>query len=109
MDIHAIIRLDTVDSLQLRTSVGISQLIVGTATDNRTLDTRALKRAACDRNHRATPMLRIVDTKGLTQRHLQLQGKLQLGCVFRSLDLRMDTQRENSHQGSQQKFLGHHS
>ena len=95
MDIDTIVGLDAIDGLDFRTSLGIGQLIVGTAIDNRSLDTRTLKGSACDRNHRATAVLGVFDGKSLSERYFQLEGELEFWAGRGLIGLCIDLQRQN--------------
>ena len=100
MDIHAIVGLNTVDGLQLCASVGISQLIVGTAADNRALDIGTLEGAASDGNHGASAVLGVVDGESAVECNLQLKGEFQFWSRHRLglLSLCAGTQCEHGQQ-----------
>lgn len=72
VDIDAVIRLDAVDSLNLRTVLGIGQLVVGSAIDNRSLDAWAFESASSNRDDGTATMLSLATGISLPKRDFQL-------------------------------------
>ena len=86
MDIDAIISLDAVDSLNLRTS-SICQLIVGSTIQDGSFDVRTLKGAARNGDDGTTAVLCLTAGVGFSQSNFQLHDKLQLRSVSTHLIL----------------------
>ena len=72
VDVDAIVSLDAIDGLQFGASLGVGQLIVGTAIDDGTLDARTLEGASRDGDDSAAAMLRVLDGECLAEGHFQL-------------------------------------